>query len=314
MAYPSNSSSINALDTRGLANLQRNAKSNDAQSIKLAAQQFEALFLQMVLKSMRDATPREGLFDSDQSKMYESLLDQQLAQVMASKRGIGLADIIERQMTRANGGQVMNLGESLPLMKLPSHYATDGALPAWLSQGLQPGAVQPAATLNPDTIDEQVSDVVRGFVSRVLPHANQAAEHTGIPAPFLIAHAALETGWGRYEPRASDGTPSNNLFGIKAGSTWSGATVTAKTVEYVQGVAQTRAETFRAYSSYAESFVDYARLLSSNPRYSGIIGTQDPAVFAGGLQKAGYATDPNYAAKLGRVIDLLARKSIAQAS
>jgi flagellar protein FlgJ len=299
---------INALDFRGLADIQRQAKTNDPQALKAAAQQFEALFMQMVLKSMRDATPKEGMFDSEQSRMYESLLDQQFAQVMSSKKGIGLAEMLERHMTRQSADPAASdeqmllnpMQRSFDLLRSRSLIQPQTA-PAATS------AVPPAPTF--DAIESVLvtpSANARDFVARVMPDATLAAQQTGIPAGFMIAHAALETGWGRSEPMRADGRPSYNLFGIKAGKSWTGDTVEATTTEFVQGVAQRRVESFRAYSSYAESFRDYANLLSNNPRYAGVLGTQDAGQFARGLQTAGYATDPAYATKLERVIGSLA--------
>jgi flagellar protein FlgJ len=307
MNSATSSTTINALDPRSLSGLQRLAKSNDPGALKAAAQQFEAVFLQMVLKSMRDATPHESPFDNDQSRMFEGLLDQQLAQVMASKRGVGLAAVIERQLQRqvANGAELAEGISLIPAARsIELQPRTGFALPGNTPRGQN--AVPPASTLGASPGEQSSAQgLARSFVARVLPDANAAAEQTGIPAAFLIAHAALETGWGRYEPRAGNGTPSFNLFGIKAGSQWTGPTVEANTVEYVQGVAQSRVEKFRAYGSYAESFSDYAKLLNNNPRYSGVLGLQEPEAFAVGLQRAGYATDPNYASKLGRVIESL---------
>ena len=138
------------------------------------------------------------------------------------------------------------------------------------------------------------------------PHAQAASQTTGIPARFLIAQAALETGWGKSEPKLADGQPSYNLFGIKAGSSWRGRVAEATTTEYVGGVAQQKVERFRAYGSYAEAFQDYAALIAGNPRYAQVVGSQDAASFAQGLARAGYATDPNYAQKLSKVINTLA--------
>ncbi len=151
--------------------------------------------------------------------------------------------------------------------------------------------------------DADLPQAARDFVNRVWPHAVDAARSTGVPAQFLVAHAALESGWGKSEIRRPDGSSSHNLFGIKAGRSWQGASVEAATTEYVDGVAQPAKEKFRAYGSYAEAFRDYASLLASNPRYSGVIGQQDGTAFARSLQQAGYATDPMYADKLSRIIN-----------
>ena len=141
------------------------------------------------------------------------------------------------------------------------------------------------------------------FVNRLWPHAAAASRATGIAPGFMIGHAALESGWGRAEIRGSNGEPSYNLFGIKAGRGWNGAVIEATTTEYVNGVAQKSVEKFRAYASYAEAFKDYANLLGSNPRYAAVIDNgNDPAKFAAGLQQAGYATDPMYADKLNRIL------------
>jgi flagellar protein FlgJ len=140
------------------------------------------------------------------------------------------------------------------------------------------------------------------FAQTLLPQAMQASQQTGIPAPFLLGQAALESGWGRHEPRLADGRPSHNLFGIKAGANWNGPVAESVTTEYVNGQAEQRVERFRAYGSYAEAFNDYARLLTTQPRYAAVLGTRDAASFARGLQAAGYATDPAYARKLEQVI------------
>ena len=247
-------------DQSALANIKRQARSNDPAALKAAAQQFEAMFLQIVLKSMRDATPREGLFDNDQTRLYESLLDQQMSQVLAAKGGTGLAKIIESQL---------------------SQYAAEASAKA-----------------------EPVSGA-GGFVEKMMPHAAEASRATGIPARYIVGQAALETGWGRAEPRGVDGQPSYNLFGIKAGGNWNGPTVEATTTEYVDGIAQKRTERFRAYGSHAESFMDYAKLLTGNPRYAEAIGSSDAVGFARGLARGGYATDPAYADKLTRIINTL---------
>jgi flagellar protein FlgJ len=285
-----------SLDVNGLTDLKRQVRENSPQAIKAAAQQFEALFLQIVLKSMRDATPHESMFDSEQTRMYESLLDQQLAQVLAAKGGgTGLAALIEKQLNQANADP-QSLSD-LPFTPPPKAYPLPNALPAMpLRQG-EAGV----SMINAQPTDA-ATPTSREFVNRVWAPAYEASRSTGIPAHFMVAQAALETGWGKSEPRFSDGRPSHNLFGIKAGKSWSGPVVEATTTEYVNGAAQQQTERFRAYASYTDAFRDYANLLSSNPRYARVIGSQDPASFARGLQQAGYATDPMYAVKLERII------------
>jgi flagellar protein FlgJ len=288
-----NSANQLAIDVNSLAQTKRLAKEDPRAALKGAAQQFEAVFLQMVLKSMRDASPKEGLFDSEQSRLFQSMLDQQLAQTMSAKGSSGLAAIIEKQLARG-----------LPPLATDA-LQTEGASPPFpLQQQMRlpslPAVPQAAVAIPADAT--AVPAPARDFVNRLWSHANEASQTTGIPAHFMIAQAALETGWGRAELRFSDGTPTYNLFGIKAGRNWQGAVAEATTTEYVNGVASTRVERFRAYSSYAEAFRDYASLLASNPRYADVLNQQDAAGFARGLQKAGYATDPMYAAKLERII------------
>ncbi len=293
-------------DTQSLSQLKGGLRKDDPQALKAAARQFEAVFLQMVLKSMRAATPQTGMMDSDQTRFYQELLDSQLAQVMSAKGGVGLAGVIERQLSRPDSVVIPDREGGIPLdpvqRSLPlapsqrSFPLRDDKVPAALPLGNS--SVQPAIAPLSSSGDGQAS----AFVAQVLPHAQAASQETGIPAHFLVAQAALESGWGRTEPRFADGRPSFNLFGIKAGSNWQGAVVEASTTEYVNGVAEQRVERFRAYASYAEGFQDYANLMAQSPRYAAVVGSQDAAGFARGLQRAGYATDPAYAAKLERII------------
>lgn len=300
---PTSVANPNVFDTSGLTALKRQVQSNDPKALKAAAQQFEALFLQIVLKSMRDASPREGIFDSEQSKMYESLLDQQMAQVIGAKgKGLGLAAMLEKQMLQQREEPQLFEG-GLPLQ--PQLKNRDGGLP--LPVDALPGLLRTAPRLPAGAAAGGAGDGVaaasaREFVNRLWPAAVDSARATGIPPQFMLAQAALETGWGKSEPRRVDGSPSYNVFGIKAGRNWQGPVVEATTTEYVDGVAQKQVERFRAYGSYAEAFRDYAGVLTSNPRYAAIVSARDAATFANGLQKAGYATDPAYAGKLQRII------------
>jgi flagellar protein FlgJ len=304
-----------ALDANALAALKRDARDNPRASLRAAAQQFESVFLDMVLKSMREATPQDGLFESGQTKTYQAMLDQQLAQTLAKRGATGLAAMLERQ-----------LGANLPGAD-PSAVPSSGGMPGekgaaavpdsrfaletlrgagrWVVSGAAGtesggGANRVGAGTSEST--EQIGAAQREFLNRLWPHAQEASRATGVPAHFMLAQAALETGWGKSEIRHTDGRPSFNLFNIKAGRSWSGAAVDALTTEYANGVAQKQTERFRAYGSYAEAFADYANLLRSNPRYAAVVGQRDAAAFARGLQQAGYATDPMYAAKLERII------------
>ncbi|MEW6164205.1 MAG: flagellar assembly peptidoglycan hydrolase FlgJ [Pseudomonadota bacterium] len=294
-------------DMQSLAGLKDGLRKDDPKALKAAAQQFEAIFLQMMLKSMRAATPQDGMFESDQTRFYQEMLDAQLSQVMAAQGGTGLAAVIERQLSRTGDGASDYPG-GIPLTPPARAYPFEGAPPARLLPDagqtapplpLDGSPVRPAVTGAAGAGGGQPAD----FAATMWPHAVAAGNATGIPPQFLVAHAALESGWGRSEPRYADGSPSHNLFGIKAGGQWQGAVVEASTTEYVNGVAERRVERFRAYGSYAEAFQDYARLLSQSPRYAEVLGSRDAAGFARGLQRAGYATDPAYAAKLERIIN-----------
>ncbi|HCA26983.1 MAG TPA: flagellar assembly peptidoglycan hydrolase FlgJ [Betaproteobacteria bacterium] len=288
-----------ALNVQSLGALRLAAKQKPQQALKAVAQQFESLFLNMMLKSMRATVPSDSLMDNNQSRLYMSLLDQQLAEKMASGPGLGIADLLSKQFSR-EGGAGGKVSDQQPVSAPVAGISLPGragiALPG--RQAPTPPAVS-AATAS----EAQPASSPQHFVNRLWPHAAQAARDLGVPPHFLLAQAALESGWGRHEIHRPDGGPSYNLFGIKAGPDWHGAVAYATTTEYVNGKPTTRREPFRAYTSYAEGFRDYARLLKNNPRYApALAGGADAAVFAKGLQRAGYATDPMYADKLTRVI------------
>ena len=269
-----------ALDVQSLGDLRLKARTDPDAALKSAAQQFEAVFMNMMLKSMRDSVDQDGVFDSEQTKQFTAMLDQQLSQSLASK-GIGLADVMLRQLKP----------------KAAQEQAVAAAASAAVAAPSAPGAS--GLPLDKTAPPSRASD----FVNKLWPHAAAASRTTGISAHFMIGHAALESGWGKAEIRAADGTPSHNLFGVKAGRGWTGAVVEATTTEYVNGVAQKSVEKFRAYSSYAEGFKDYASMLRNNPRYAAVIASgNDAAGFSAGLQQAGYATDPMYAEKLNRIL------------
>jgi flagellar protein FlgJ len=284
MVKPLDTSSKLALDTQSLEQLRAQAKHSPDQALKAAAQQFESVFLNMMLKSMREATPQDGMFESEQTKMFTGMLDQQLAQSMSS-RGVGLADIMVKQLSLNMGGQMPNV-DSLS----KSSSAVFAPPP--------PLTAPPATTMSvlPSAYSENAQ---QDFVNRMLPFARQAGQASGVPPQLMLGQAALESGWGKREIRMADGSNSFNLFGIKANASWNGKVAEVMTTEYKNGVAYKQVEKFRAYSSYAEAFQDYAGLISNNPRYADVLQQgSDVAGMAQAIQKAGYATDPKYADKL----------------
>lgn len=295
-----------ALDVQGVNQLKLEAKQSSPEALKAAAQQFEAVFMNMLMKSMREATPQDGMFDSEQTRMYTSMLDQQLTQRLAS-RGIGLADVMVRQLSgplNAPQGEsaIPEAGAAGYPLNAPQRDS-DPLRARGPVESYAPGQTTAQPTPAGASRSGDTQPHVDAFVQRLLPDAQVASASTGIPAQFMMGQAALETGWGKAEIRGADGQNSHNLFGIKAGDAWHGRTVDIVTTEYVDGKPQKQVDTFRAYDSYADAFRDYAKLLRANPRYQNVIAqAQDAAGFAKGLQDAGYATDPKYAQKLMSVI------------
>ena len=252
--------------------LRADAQRNDPAALREVATQFEALFVQSLLKTMRGAQLAEPMFGSDRMDMYQGMFDQQLSLEMASGRGIGLADVLVRQL----GGQAAVPGSPAPYEARAPQAGERALLPAWRE---------------PD-----------GFVRDVWPHAERAGRRLGVAPQALVAQAALETGWGRHVMQRADGETSFNLFGIKAGAGWDGDSVAKPTLEFEDGVAYRRLERFRAYPDLAAVFDDYAALIEGE-RYRDARGREtDTAGFAAALQQAGYATDPQYADKLDRVL------------
>ncbi|CAN7487391.1 flagellar assembly peptidoglycan hydrolase FlgJ [Paraburkholderia sp. SIMBA_054] len=285
-----------ALDTQGFDAMRAQAAANPREAMKSAAKQFDAVFTQMMLKSMRDATPSDGPFDSHDTATFTSMMDQQLAQQMSSK-GIGVADAMLKQLMRNSGVSAddTNAGNNVALNALAKAYANpanNGALK--MGRGYSANSA-----LTPAVRGDGSSDKVDAFVDKLAAPAQAASAATGIPARFIIGQAALESGWGKREIRKSDGSTSHNIFGIKASDDWNGKTVATVTTEYINGRPQRVVEKFRAYDSYEEAMTDYASFLKSNPRYAQVINSsRDVNGFAQGMQRAGYATDPHYAKKL----------------
>ncbi|WP_074719570.1 flagellar assembly peptidoglycan hydrolase FlgJ [Nitrosomonas ureae] len=310
-----------AIDAKSIDDLHLMAKRDPQQALHKAAQQFEALFMNMLLKSMREATPKDGMFDSQQTQFFTQMYDQQLAQHLSTK-GIGIANILVKQLGRADGpiepqtsiSQADAILSSISAVNPPSPLKNGH--PGDISGQLWPSVQNSKKTekmtssnevfITPIQIESQLTKSLNrstDFINMLMPHAKTASQSTGIPSHFMLAQAALESGWGKHEIRRADNSPSYNLFGIKAGPSWKGDTVEKVTTEYINGIPQKIVDKFRAYNSYAEGFNDYARLLLDNPRYAKVLESSDFAAFATGLQRAGYATDPKYAEKLIRIIN-----------
>jgi flagellar protein FlgJ len=281
-----------AISAQSLDKLRAQAKQTPDAALKATAKQFEAVFLGMMLKSMRQATPQDGVMDNEQTKMFTDMLDQQMAQNMAN-RGIGLADMIYKQLSRTAG--------STPLTPQPGKAAGASQPGASATPSAPPVPQTKVGSALPSAYSESFQ---QGFVQRMTPYALEASSQTGVSAPLMMGQAALESGWGQREIRLPDGSNSYNLFGIKAGGGWNGKVAMVTTTEYHNGVPKKQVEKFRAYGSYAEAFSDYARMIGSNPRYAPVVqaGQSAPAS-AVALQRAGYATDPNYADKLVKVMN-----------
>ncbi len=316
--------------------------------LQTAARELETQFAQMMLKSMRSATLGDSMMGDNTT--YRDMYDQQLSKEITKGRGLGLAPMIERQLSgnlppstvlpgpiplsNASHGGPRMLGQNLPIaMPLSS---TSGVSYTGLSGGglvhsglslapthagvSMPAMAPPATPARPPApaiapTTDRVSDVSAGasvsdskspidcsspeaFVRSIWPHAKETARELGVSAKALVAQAALETGWGR---RLVGGDGSHNLFGIKAGGSWKGSKVDSGTHEFVNGRRMDTRAQFRAYDSVRQSFADYANLMR-NDRYAGALAAGDDASrFASALQKAGYATDPSYAAKISAI-------------
>lgn len=268
-------------DPAALGAIRREAAAQSPEALRETARQFESLFTTMLLKSMRAASPGDP-YASDQQDFYQDMFDQQLAAQLSRGKGLGLADMLVRQLMHGQGTAIPD--------DLPS------ADPAGVASGAarEPPGGATAVPWPPRDPDE--------FVRIIRPAATAAARELGVDPELVIAHAALETGWGRAVPTAANGVPSFNLFGIKAGSSWNGPVQSSRTHEFINGAMRQVREDFRAYGSPEQSIQDYAALLKSSARYAGALNTGgDATAFAQGLVRGGYATDPDYVTKLTAV-------------
>ena len=269
-------------DPNGLAALKKDP--NSPQALRAVAQQVDALFLQMMLKSMRDASAAAGESDSSEMGMYQDMFDKQIALTMSQHQGLGLGTLLTRQLGATT----------------PTQAQTDAGA------GMRPGAgstlpvsVTSAAATAAPTLSQSASE----FVDQVLPTIRTAAHALGLNPLALLAQAALETGWGKRMARTADGNSGWNLFGIKADDAWGGARATANTIEYSGGVATQRHAAFRAYGSIEESVTDFGNLLKSSPRYRDAAAAgSDAQAYIASIGRSGYATDPAYADKLNEIL------------
>ncbi len=311
-------------DFNGLAKLKQGAREQTPEAIKQVAKQFESVFLNMVLKSMREAKLADSMLDSKQSEFYRDMYDQQMAIHLAGKPGVGLADLIVKQLTpkqKSDDDEKMQASDYLnralgskrgvnqtnqnpmqPSYKLGSEEPLDASGLRSLEESLnrlEQSQQMLEEKWGADTEGDQIAANKALFLSQLRPYAMQAASELGVEVNVLLAQAALETGWGRSVIKNAQGESSFNLFNIKADKSWQGRQTRVSTLEYDGGVAKREMAGFRSYDSYKESFDDYVNFIKSNPRYGEALKKADNAAqYVRELQKAGYATDPRYAEKI----------------
>lgn len=304
-------------DFNGLGKLKAAARDNAPEALKQVAKQFESVFLNMVLKSMREAKLGEGLLDTQQSKFYQDMYDQQLAVHLSGEPGVGLADMIVQQLSpKDKEFRVQrDLNDYLdnPLRSRAMQVQADDAITSGenLNRFARIHQLNHAVKVTEmDTLPElegvpehfEPDSVIRSkqqFVEQLLPMAEQASQELGVEPKVLLAQAALETRWGQSVIKHRDGSSSFNLFNIKASKSWDGKQATVSTLEFEQGIAKKTMAGFRAYNSYAESFADYVKFIKENPRYQEALQhAANPGHYMQKLQQAGYATDPGYASKV----------------
>jgi len=278
-------------DFDGLAKLKNEAKEKTPDSIKEVAKQFESVFVGMMLKSMRQAKLAEGILDNSQSDFYRDMYDQQLSIHLSGEHGMGLADVIERQLSP---------DQSVAVTKEQSiaDYERRNLILKAAKNSREQSAINPILK----GISTEKMNSVEEFVNKLRPYAEKAAKKLGVDANVLIAQAALETGWGKSVIKAKDGNNSYNLFNIKADKSWLGKQTEVETLEVRNGVAKKEIAGFRSYDSYQQSFDDYVHFIKTNPRYKTAIKMAEKAErYMHELQQAGYATDPNYAEKVMKI-------------
>ncbi len=319
--------SSNYFDYGALKGLKRDAGDGKDDAVKKIAQQFESMFVQQMLKSMRDANMGDDLFGSNAEDQYQDLMDKQLSMdISTGGKGFGIAAMIEKQILQSQG----KLDQPEPGAKLkhdPIRYygSPKGFVNPDNQQVRSVGKQNSNASLinhdpkissknieNSNGNKKELYASPDEFVKALLPQAKMAAEEINVDPKLLVAQAALETGWGKYVIHQDGGEQGFNFFGIKSHRDWDGSSVKVSTLEFRGGVAEKSVESFRVYESAEQSFSDYVGFLKSNPRYiEALQNSKDPERFASGLQQAGYATDPQYAEKIMRVYNSEQLKDIS---
>lgn len=306
-------------DPASYRSLTRSAQSGSAEGVDGAARAFESLLVGQMLRQMRSASLGDGLLDSEQTKLYQDMYDQQVATVLSEGDGLGIRKALLQQLAPelseeqpARDPADLIIPERNPLLRSIKRQQVDAAVDAVTAAGnataTKPeiaASVAPSASIQVSTQGKWPPSSPEEFVAFLKPYADQAAETLGMDTSVLLAQSALETGWGKHVPRTSGGESSFNLFGIKADRSWKGEKVSVGTLEYRGGVARREQAKFRAYASPADSFVDYVAFLRRNPRYGDALESTTGEQFIRGLQKAGYATDPRYASKILSIRDRL---------
>ncbi len=286
-----------AWDAQSLNELKAKAGQDPAANIRPVARQVEGMFVQMMLKSMREALPKDGVFSSDSTRLYTSMYDQQIAQQMTAGKGLGLAEMMVKQMTE---GQAQPADDA---PQVPMKFSLE-TVTSYQNQALTQ-LVRKAIPRTTESNDEPLSGDSKDFLAQLSLPAKLASQQSGVPHHLILAQAALESGWGQRQIRRENGEPSFNIFGVKASGSWKGPTTEITTTEYENGEAKKVKARFRVYSSYLEALSDYVGLISRNPRYAAVTAAATAEQGAQALQNAGYATDPNYARKLTSMIQQL---------
>ena len=282
-------------DFESMAALRQQASSDPEATLKQVAKHFESLYINMMLKSMRQASMGDSIFDSNNSSLYRDMYDNQIALQMSQQNGIGIAEMLVQQLKGHTGSTTADKQVNANKVEF-----SDDITDTFISEKLLPERNKP---------DSVRFESHQQFVETLMPYAEKAADELNVAPQVLIAQAALETGWGQHIQKLPNGSSSHNLFNIKADSRWHGDSFKVRTLEYHDGIAKQERSAFRVYGSYAESFRDYVDFIKNNPRYQAALDASvDPEAYAKELQDAGYATDPRYAQKM---IDIFQREIVA---